>query len=108
MMKDERPGHFRSFFFHHAFPIFPAQNARHAPDINPHDRAFPCHFAPISKAQTGASRYKTGRLKSIRFIPLAFLAGVHGFALFAPYVLIFVALMMILQRTRPVPVTVPA
>ncbi len=24
-------------------------------------------------------------MKSVRFLPLAFLAGVHGFALFAPY-----------------------
>jgi len=26
-------------------------------------------------------------MKSLRFIPLTFLAGAHGFAIFAPYVL---------------------
>jgi len=46
-------------------------------------------------------------VRSIRFIPLTFLAGVHGFALFAPYVLLFVALMMLLQRSRT-PVVIAA
>jgi hypothetical protein len=30
-------------------------------------------------------------MKAVPFIPLAYIAGTHGFALFAPYVAIFVA-----------------
>jgi hypothetical protein len=30
-------------------------------------------------------------MKSLRYLPLAFLCGVHGFALFAPYLAAFLA-----------------
>lgn len=49
-------------------------------------------------------------MKHLRFLPLAFLAGVHGFALLAPYVaLCMTAYAFHLQRKRramPVPVPV--
>ena len=38
-------------------------------------------------------------MKSLRFVPLAFLCGVHGFALFAPYALLMAGLIY-LRRTR--------
>jgi hypothetical protein len=31
-------------------------------------------------------------MRMIRFLPLAYVAGVHGFALFAPYLAVFLAL----------------
>lgn len=46
-------------------------------------------------------------MRSIRYIPLAYLAGIHGFALFAPYLALFLAATLVLQRRRtPVPVPV--
>ena len=35
----------------------------------------------------------------LRFLPLAYLAGVHGFALFAPYLALFLAVAHFLRRT---------
>jgi hypothetical protein len=49
-------------------------------------------------------------MKSLRFLPLTFLAGVHGFALFAPYAALAVAALLLAHRhqrrlaTIPVPV----
>jgi hypothetical protein len=40
------------------------------------------------------------RVKSIRFLPLTFVAGMHGFALFVPYLVLVVAATLILRR-RP-------
>jgi hypothetical protein len=41
-------------------------------------------------------------MKAVPFIPLAFLAGAHGFALFAPYAALIVILMLVrpLRRAR--------
>ncbi|QOV87545.1 hypothetical protein [Humisphaera borealis] len=39
-------------------------------------------------------------MRSLRFLPLAYLAGVHGFALFAPYLAFAVALTHILWARR--------
>jgi hypothetical protein len=39
-------------------------------------------------------------MRSLRFVPLAFLAGVHGFALFAPYCAVFLAAVHFLPRMR--------
>jgi hypothetical protein len=47
----------------------------------------------------------------LRFLPLAYLAGIHGFALFAPYMAIFFGLGQLLRfilLRRPVPVAVAA
>jgi hypothetical protein len=30
-------------------------------------------------------------MKTVRLVPLAFIAGVHGFAMFAPYLAVFLA-----------------
>lgn len=38
-------------------------------------------------------------MRSLRFLPLTFLAGVHGFVYFAPYLALFLA---IAHFTRPV------
>ena len=37
-------------------------------------------------------------VKSLRFLPLAFLAGVHGFDLFAPYMAVVLAAAPYLER----------
>jgi hypothetical protein len=38
-------------------------------------------------------------MRCLPFLPLAFLAGMHGFVFFAPYLLAFAALDQILYRT---------
>jgi hypothetical protein len=57
------------------------------------------------------------KLKALRFLPLAFLAGTHGFALFAPYAGLVLAALHLrsVHRRRArrlarvaVPVTLPA
>lgn len=49
-------------------------------------------------------------MKSLWYLPLTFLAGVHGFDMFAPYAAIFLALVHLLNRRRrklvPVPIRV--
>lgn len=53
-------------------------------------------------------------MKALRFLPLAFLAGTHGFAIFAPYLAVVLAALQVRawQRSRaklaPVPVPLPA
>jgi hypothetical protein len=39
-------------------------------------------------------------MKSLRFLPLTFLAGVHGFAIFAPYAALAVATLLVANRRR--------
>lgn len=39
-------------------------------------------------------------MRSLRFIPLAFLAGAHGFALFAPYLAVAMAVTHLLWARR--------
>ena len=39
-------------------------------------------------------------VRSLRFLPLTFVAGVHGFALFAPYLAIAIALTHLLWARR--------
>jgi hypothetical protein len=38
--------------------------------------------------------------RALRFLPLAFLAGTHGFALFAPYVAVVLAALHLRTRHR--------
>ena len=38
--------------------------------------------------------------KALRFLPLAFIAGTHGFALFAPYVGVILAALHLRSRHR--------
>jgi hypothetical protein len=40
------------------------------------------------------------KLKALRFLPLAFLAGTHGFALFAPYAGVILAALHLRSRRR--------
>ena len=40
------------------------------------------------------------RTKALRFLPLAFLAGTHGFALFAPYVAVILGALHLRTRHR--------
>ncbi|CAN5481891.1 hypothetical protein BH09PLA1_BH09PLA1_01930 [soil metagenome] len=40
-------------------------------------------------------------MRTLRFIPLTFLCGVHGFAFFAPYLVMFLAAAHLLKRRRP-------
>jgi hypothetical protein len=39
-------------------------------------------------------------MKHIRWIPLAFLADVHGFAIFAPYAALMMALAVVVDRRQ--------
>jgi hypothetical protein len=39
-------------------------------------------------------------MRSLRYVPLAYLAGIHGFALFAPYLAFFVAASHLIHRRR--------
>jgi hypothetical protein len=39
-------------------------------------------------------------MKSLRFVPLAFVAGVHGFPMFVSYVAVVMAVMGLLRRFR--------
>ena len=39
-------------------------------------------------------------MKTLRYVPLTFLCGVHGFALFAPYLAMFLATAHLLKRFR--------
>ena len=41
------------------------------------------------------------RVKSLPFIPLAYIAGAHGFALFAPYAA-FVLMIVLIKRRKPI------
>ena len=54
-------------------------------------------------------------MKSLRYLPLTFLCGVHGFALFAPYAALATAALLLFRKRRqralaaiPVAVAVPA
>ena len=48
-------------------------------------------------------------MRTLRFVPLTFICGVHGFAFFAPYLVMFLAAAHLLKRRRaPVPVPVQA
>ena len=44
--------------------------------------------------------YDVAAMKSLRFLPLTFLAGVHGFALFAPYAAFATAALLLFRRRR--------
>jgi hypothetical protein len=39
-------------------------------------------------------------MRTALFVPLAFVAGVHGFALFAPYLALFLAAVHVLRLRR--------
>ena len=47
------------------------------------------------------------RMRSLWMFPLTFVAGVHGFALFAPYLLVVFGLTLALKRLRVQPRGVP-
>ena len=46
-------------------------------------------------------------MRTLWMFPLTFVAGVHGFALFAPYLLMILALMLAMQRRRLQPRRIP-
>ncbi len=39
-------------------------------------------------------------MRSLRYVPFTFLAGIHGFALFAPYLAFFMAVSHLIRRRR--------
>ncbi|HEY7119762.1 MAG TPA: hypothetical protein VH475_24435 [Tepidisphaeraceae bacterium] len=39
-------------------------------------------------------------MRHIRWVPLAFIAGTHGFALFAPYAALMLAVTHVVERRR--------
>ena len=41
-------------------------------------------------------------MKSVRFLPLVFLVGIDGFAMFAPYVILLLTAAYVARRVRPV------
>jgi hypothetical protein len=51
-------------------------------------------------------------MRHVRFLPFTFLSGAHGFALFAPYMIVVMAIFFIRGRRRalvpqPVPIQIP-
>jgi hypothetical protein len=47
-------------------------------------------------------------MKAILFLPLAYIVGVDGFAMFAPYALFVMTAAYLLSRPRTLPQPVPA
>jgi hypothetical protein len=47
-------------------------------------------------------------MRTLRFLPLVFLLGVHGFVLFAPYSVLILATGYALRRYRPRPLAAQA
>ncbi len=43
----------------------------------------------------------------LRFLPLVFLTGIDGFAMFAPYVMLLLTFAYVARRLRPQPIPVP-
>jgi hypothetical protein len=56
--------------------------------------------APISWTFFPSARYKGGTLRSLPFIPLAFVAGVHGFPMFVSYVAVVLAVVQVTRLVR--------
>ncbi len=48
-----------------------------------------------------------GIMRLTMLLPLAYLAGVHGFAMFAPYLAVFLAAAHLLRRRRLQPAPIP-
>jgi hypothetical protein len=48
-------------------------------------------------------------MRVVRFLPLVFLVGIDGFAMFAPYVVLMLSAAYVIRRARPAekPVLVP-
>jgi hypothetical protein len=47
-------------------------------------------------------------MRSLRYVPFTFLAGIHGFALFAPYLAFFLTASLLIQRRRSaIPTQIP-
>jgi hypothetical protein len=44
--------------------------------------------------------YNRRPMRHIRWVPLAFIAGTHGFALFAPYAALMLAVTHVVERRR--------
>ncbi len=40
-------------------------------------------------------------MKLVRFLPFAFFSGIHGFALFAPYAAVVLAVDLTIKKLRP-------
>ena len=57
----------------------------------PRTSAARCCNPGIYWAELGDVRYTLAGMKTVRLVPLAFIAGVHGFAMFAPYLAVFLA-----------------
>ena len=47
-------------------------------------------------------------MKSLVFLPFAFLAGQHGFAIFAPYLAVFITIVAVVRRFQRAAAAVPA
>jgi hypothetical protein len=48
------------------------------------------------------------KFKKLRFLPLAFIVGVEGFVLVAPYLLFFLAMILVLRTYQARTVTIAA
>ena len=42
-------------------------------------------------------------MKAVRFLPLVYLLGAHGFMMFAPYVVLLLSARYALRRLKPAP-----
>ena len=57
----------------------------------------------------GGRWYSRLRMRSLRYLPLVFVVGIDGFAMFAPYVATVLAVAYVCRRMRnqpqPIPIT---
>lgn len=52
------------------------------------------------------SRTRKHVVRAIKFLPLTFFAGIHGFGMFAPYAVVFLTAVMLIEHRRAVQVVV--
>jgi hypothetical protein len=64
-------------------------------------------ISPMAVAQMGfywlcdiANWYKPNVMKSLRFMPLTFVAGVHGFPMFVSYLAVVIAVLQVARFVR--------
>src|SRR5438045_990475 len=65
-----------------------------------HPAPIPVAYCCFSSPADGPARYNRGAMKSLRFVPLTFVAGVHGFPMFVSYVAVVLAILTVARRVR--------
>jgi hypothetical protein len=54
----------------------------------------------FSSLYSDLARYNGLLMKTLRFMPLTFVAGVHGFPMFVSYVAVVIAVLHLVRRVR--------